>query len=102
MNTKIKVLSVTELQKVYGRVNFGKLLESYRLSSELTQKEFAKILGISASSLCDLEKRRKVPSAGRAARIAKKLKLSVKLFIEIALQDQLESEGLGEFKVSVA
>jgi transcriptional regulator with XRE-family HTH domain len=102
MSIKVKVLSVTELQKVYGRVNFGKLLESHRISSEMTQKEFAKLLGISPSSLCDLEKRRKVPSAGRAAKIAKKLKISVKLFIEVALQDQLESEGLGEFKVSVA
>lgn len=102
MNTKNKILTVIDLQKTYGRITFGKLLESHRLSIDLTQKELSKTLGISASSLCDLERERKIPSPGRAAKIAKKLKVSVKLFVEIALQDQLEAEGLGELKVSVA
>ena len=47
-----------ELEKELGGLSFGKLLESYRKGEGLSQKDFAEKLGISASSLCDLEKDR--------------------------------------------
>lgn len=100
MNTKLKY-GTRELEKELGGLSFGKLLESYRKGEGLSQKEFAKILEISASSLCDLEKGRKIPSASRAASIAETLGVSEGLWIEVALQDQLWEQGI-HLKVSVA
>ncbi len=102
MSTKKKIIGVEDLQKRYGRLTFGRLLESHRLSDEANQKDFAKKLKMTASSLCDLENGRRIPSASRASKIAKILGVSEKVFIEIALQDQLNSEGLENIKVSVA
>ncbi len=76
-----------ELEKEIGGLTFGKLLESHRKAEELSQKDFAEFLGITASSLCDLEKGRKIPSPLRAAIIAKKLKVSQSLSMEVALQN---------------
>ncbi|MBI2519532.1 MAG: hypothetical protein HYV97_03920 [Bdellovibrio sp.] len=53
------------------------------------------------SSLCDLEKGRKIPSPSRAASIAETLGVSENLWIEVALQDQLREQGI-DLKVSVA
>lgn len=100
MTTKIK-FGTKELEKLIGGVTFGKLLQAHRLSDGFSQKDFAKKLKISQSSLCDLEKSRKIPSAGRAYQIAKTLGLSVHLWVEVALQDQLKEQGI-KLKVSIA
>jgi len=100
MSTKIKY-GVKELERKIGPLTFGKLLESHRKADELSQKEFAEMLGISQSSLCDLEKGRKIPSASRALSIAQTLGLSENLWVEVALQDQLNEQGI-ELKVSIA
>ena len=100
MNTKIKY-GTKELEKEIGGLTFGKLLEAFRKGEELTQKEFAEMLGISQSSLCDLEKGRKIPSPSRAINIAQILGLSEHLWVEVALQDQLNEHGI-ELKVSLA
>ena len=60
MTTKSKY-GTKELESELGVITFGKMLESHRKSDEYSQKEFAALLGISASSLCDLEKSRKIP-----------------------------------------
>src|SRR3954468_5498341 len=72
MSTR-KHYTVTDLEKEFGPLTFGNTLESYRLAEEKSQKDFAKKLGITPQSLCDLEKGRRVPSIERAAKIAKKL-----------------------------
>ncbi len=102
MITKKKKFGIKEFEKKFGKLTFAGLLESHRLSDDLSQKAFAKILGISPSSLCDLEKGRKIPSAYRAFKIAGQLGVSQRLWVEVALQDQLIKEGLEELKVSVA
>jgi len=102
MTTKFKHYGTKEFEQDYGALTFGKLLESHRLSEEVSQKDFAKFLGISASSLCDLEKGRKIPSPRRAALIAKKLGVSTKLWIKVALQDYLSKEGIENIKLTVA
>lgn len=99
MNTKSRY-GTKELEKEIGGLTFGKLLESYRKADEYSQKEFSEILGISPSSLCDLEKGRKIPSPSRAYSIASKLGVSENLWVEVALQDQLDLLGAG-LKVSV-
>ena len=100
MSTKIKY-GTKDLEKEIGGLSFGKLLESHRKGEELSQKDFAKTLNISQSSLCDLEKGRKIPSPSRAISIAQTLGVSENLWIQVALQDQLNEQGL-DFKVSVA
>ena len=100
MNTKIKY-GLKEMERDFGKLTFGKLLEAYRLCEELSQKDFAADLGISAASLCDLEKGRRIPSVGRAASIAKKLKEPEGYWVQLALQDHLDNAGI-KLKVSVA
>src|SRR3972149_6374009 len=76
------------LENVAGRpLTLGGLLESLRLSEEMSQAVFAKKLRISASHLCDIEKGRKVVSPERAARFAKILGRSQQQFVRLALQE---------------
>lgn len=96
-----KKFGIKNFEEKFGKLSIGKMLESHRLSEEITAREMAKKLGISASSLCDLEKGRRIPSPSRAAAIAKKLGYSQKLWIQISLQDQLDQQGF-HLTVSVA
>lgn len=100
MSTKNIKFGTVDLEKEMGSLTFAKLIEAYRLADELSQKDFAQLLGISQASLCDLEKGRRIPSPERAAKIAKKLKEPQNFWIQLALQDQLRQSGLN-FKVSV-
>lgn len=101
MTTKKKVRYETHgLEKELGGTSFGDMLEAHRLSKSLSQRELAKKLGISPSSLCDLEKGRKTPTISRARSIANVLGLSKKLWIQSAIQDQLARESL-DFKVLI-
>ncbi|WP_320043230.1 helix-turn-helix transcriptional regulator [uncultured Desulfobacter sp.] len=90
-----------EMEKEYGPLTFGRALWSHRKCEEISQKDFAQMLGISPSSLCDLEKERKLPSVNRAAKIAQILNEPEKIWIRLALQDMLRQANL-KYKVSVA
>lgn len=99
-NSKTK-FGIKNFDKKFGKLSFGGMLESHRLSEEISAKDMAKQLGISASSLCDLEKGRRIPSPLRAALIAKKLGYPEKIWVKASLQDQLDQQGLNLI-VSVA
>ena len=83
-----------ELRKKYGRITFGRFLQSWRESEGLTQSQFAKKLGLSSANLCDLEHSRRIPSPDRARRIAKKLGLPEKGLVALAVEDILHREGM--------
>ena len=83
-----------ELAKEYGELTFGSALESFRLCEEMSQKEFATQLNISQSSLCDIEKGRRIPSISRAAKIARNIGMPEETWIKLALQDSLRKENL--------
>lgn len=100
MTTK-QVYGTSELTKDFGELTFGNALSSYRLGENISQKEFAEFLGISAQSLCDIEKERRIPSPGRGAKIAKKLGEPIAFWVQLALQDMLKTENL-DLSVSVA
>ena len=86
-----------------GPLTVGNLLHSLRKSEEMSQVEFAKKLGISKQTLCDIEKERTAVSSARAARFAKKLKFPPAFFIQMALQEELNREGIRlSVKVEVA
>lgn len=82
-----------KLEKQYGTLTFGKMLNAWRLSMDLSQTAFAKKLNLSVQNLNDLEKGRRIPSPRRAAKIAKKLGLPEIGLIQLALRDSLIKEG---------
>jgi transcriptional regulator with XRE-family HTH domain len=100
MTTKKHTYGTKDLEKKYGPLTLGRFISSWRLSEELSQKEFAKKLGISAANLCDIEKGRKGVSIFRATEIAKKIGYSPTVLVELALQEQIDSSGL-DFSVIV-
>lgn len=102
MTTKKKSNARRLLEKTLdSSLTIGELLNSIRLGEEMTQEEFAKLLGISKSHLCDIEKGRKVVSAERAYSFAVTLGYSEKQFVKLALQHVLDISGI-ELKVDVA
>ncbi len=102
MRIRGKSQTMRFLENVAGRpLTLGGLLESIRLSEDMSQAEFSKKLRISASHLCDIEKGRKVVSPERAARFAKILGRSQQQFVRLALQELVNEAGL-KMKVDVA
>lgn len=83
-----------------GPLSFGDALRSERLCKEMTLKEFSEILGVSAQHLSDIENGRRFVSVDRAAAFAKKLKQSVPLFVQLALEDAIRRSKL-KLKVKV-
>lgn len=82
------------LEKDLGAVSFGGFLRSARTMKSLSQTEMAKLLEISKSTLCDIEKGRQHVSIELAAKIAKKCGLSEVLAVECSIQDSLRKAGL--------
>jgi len=99
MNTK--KYGIKEMVDAVGPITFGNALEAHRKCEELSAKEFALFLGISPSSLCDLEKGRSIPSPKRAANIGRKLGEPEGYWIQLAIQDMLRVANL-DYKVSIA
>ena len=101
MTTKKKSKTIKFLEKIAGGpLTFGSLIESIRLGEEISQTTFAKILGISPSHLCDIEKRRKVVSPERAAKFATALGYSPEQFVRLSLQEILDQSGI-KMKVEI-
>ncbi len=90
-----------ELERDLGPLTFGEALEAYRKCEEMSQKEFAEMLGISAQSLCDIEKGRRIPSARREPNIAGKISQPESFWIRLTFQDMLRQEKLN-YTVSVS
>lgn len=88
------------LDKELGPFTFGSFLRGARASKDLSQVEMAKLLGISKSTLCDIEKGRQLVSPELAVKIARKCKLSIQVAVEAALQDQVRKAKL-LFKVNL-
>jgi transcriptional regulator with XRE-family HTH domain len=82
------------LEDLLGPLTFGDMLWSIRMCDELSQTEFAKMLGVSRSHVCDIEKGRKVVSPERAAAWAKILGYPDTVFVQLALQEELDKAGV--------
>jgi transcriptional regulator with XRE-family HTH domain len=82
------------------KLTISNLVWAIRESEEMSQKEFAKLLGIAPQYLCDVEHGRRSVSPKLAAGWAKKLGYSPEQFVELAIQDELEKSGL-HFNVQV-
>ncbi len=82
------------LEDKFGAMSVGLYIKAFREADGISQTAFAKKLKISRANLCDIEKGRKLVSAERAARIAKKLKIPETTMIQLALQDLLNHAHL--------
>lgn len=82
------------LKEILGNVTFGEMLSSLRECDEISQKDFAKTLGISKQELCDIERGRKFVSVERAIKFANALGDSPEVFVQFVLQDQIYRAGL--------
>ncbi len=82
------------LAGLVGPLTFGDMLWSIRMCDELSQTDFAEMLGVSRSHICDIEKGRKVVSPERAVAWAKTLGYPDTVFVQLALQDQLDKAGV--------
>jgi len=99
--TTDKLYGTRELERDFGPLTFGNALESHRKCEEISQKDFAALLGISSQSLCDIEKGRKIPTITRAAKIAHQINEPEKIWIRLVLQDMLRNGNLN-YTVSLA
>jgi transcriptional regulator with XRE-family HTH domain len=87
--------SMDYLESILGkRPTLGEYLLAIRHGEELSQVEFARLLGISKQNLCDLEHNRRFISPKMAAEFASKLGYSDKHFVRLCLQDLLNRDGL--------
>ena len=81
--------AIAALEKHVGSLTFGMFLRSARAAMEITQSEMARRLGVSRSTLCDIEKGRQLVSPELAVKIAKAAGLSATVAVKACLQDQL-------------
>lgn len=82
------------LEKNLGPMTFGSFLRGARARKDMSQVEMANFLGVSKSTLCDIEKGRQAVTPALAAKIAKKCGLSEVVAVETAVNDQLRRAGL--------
>jgi transcriptional regulator with XRE-family HTH domain len=97
MTTKKTKASLDFLEGLAGKLTLGSLLLAIRQGEEMTQIEFAKLLGVSKQYLCDLEHGRRFVSPKAAAEYAKKLGYSSQQFVKLCLQDLVDRDGLDSF-----
>ena len=102
MGTKNIEESLKFLEEICGGpLTIGGVIRSTRYCEEMSLDEFAKLLGISKSHLCDIEKGRKNVSPERAYKFAKITGYSEKQWVKLALQGMLDSAGL-DMEVKIA
>jgi len=94
MITKKKSEAMKFLEKLAGTLTLPSLLIAIRQGEEMSQVEFAELLGVSRQYLCDIEHGRRTISPKTASLFAKKLRYSTKQFVRLCLQDLVNREGL--------
>ncbi len=98
-NRRIKY-GLKELEKEFGPLTFGKLLESHRLAEEISQSNLAKKLKISRQKLNDFEHGRRFPSLRMAADMAEALGEHAPTWVSVVIEEMLREENL-DFKVTL-
>jgi len=91
---KRKSYGSKKLEKRLGKLTVGEFLNTWRVSEEMSLKEFGKLVGLSIPNLCDIEKSRKGVSAEKAQQIAKAMGVPPALLIRLAIEEQLHAAGL--------
>lgn len=89
-----KKYGLKDLERRLGKQSVGAFLRSWRLSEELSLKDFGKKIGVSVANLCDIEKGRKGVSPEKAEQIAKALKVPPALLVRLSIEESLQAAGL--------
>jgi transcriptional regulator with XRE-family HTH domain len=101
MNTKKeKKFGAKELEKRLGALTIGEFIHTWRTSEEISLKEFGKLIGMSVTNLCDIEKGRKGVSPERAEQIAQAIGVPPALLVRLSIEESLRAAGLN-YKVEV-
>ena len=96
MITKDTQETLKYLEKLMGeKLTLGSFILAIRQGEELSQVEFAKILGVSRQILCDIEHGRRIISPKKAAEYADLLGYSKKQCFRLCLQDMIDRDHLG-------
>lgn len=98
-----RIHTSADLERMIGPLTFGSVLRAWRECEELSQRELAKRLGVTASTLADLEAGRRIPSLKRAEAIAKKMGAPIASWVKLALVDYINKSGVAvAFKIEAA
>lgn len=97
-----KKYTTKEMEKDFGQITFAKLLYTYRITEELSQRELGdKLGGLSRGIICDYERGRRIPTPEKAAEIARLLGEIESYWVQIAIQDYLNEHDL-DYEVKLA
>lgn len=94
------IKSRKDLEKYFGPLTFAVYLRGMRANRDMTQKDFAKFLGMAPGTVCDIEKGRQLVSPTLAKKIAKKLNMPEIIAVRACLQDQLRKAKIS-YKVEL-
>jgi len=94
MTTNMKYSSLKDLEKRLGPLTVGSVLHSWRVTEELSLKEFGKKLGLSVANLCDIEKGRTGVSPEKASQISKAIGVPEALLVRLSIEEGLRAVGL--------
>ncbi len=91
---KRRSFGVKDLERRLGKLTIGEMLHTWRLSEELSLKDFGGLIGMSVPNLCDIEKGRKGVSPEKAQQIARALGIPPALLIRLSIEESLKAAGL--------
>ena len=83
------------LEEILGeKISFSMAIRSARLATEMSLEDCAEILGISKTQLSDIEHKRRIISAAKAAEFAKKLGENPSFWAQLVWQDEADKYGI--------
>jgi transcriptional regulator with XRE-family HTH domain len=97
---KRRAFGLKNLEKKFGKLSVGALLHTWRMSEEMSLKDFGKLIGMTVPNLCDIEKGRKGVSPEKAEQIAKAIGAPSALLVRLSIEEGLQSAGL-KYKVEI-
>jgi len=102
MRTKEELIPAAErMKQLNGPMTFAKFVRGWRGLIDLSQIEAAAKLGVTKSTLSDIEAGRRLVSVELAREIAKKLRAPETQAIECCLEDQLRKARVARWHVKL-
>lgn len=88
------------MKKNTSKPTVGQYLNEWRISKEVSLKDFSKLTKMSVANLCDIEKGRTGVSPEKAEKIAKAMRIPPALLVRLAIEQSLRASGL-KYKVEI-
>ena len=89
-----KRYGIKDLEKRLGKLTVAEFIRVWRTTEEMSLKDFGKLVGLSVSNLCDIEKGRKGVSPAKAEQIANALEVPPSLLVRLSIEESLRAAGL--------